>query len=461
VPLRLVLDTWYPDVSLTTYVKVAALDGREEGCTAAVETLAAYLGMSRRSVERGLAPLHDDTAGRAPLVTTKRRTYRGGRGQSAQRRVVPVSGEFVLVPVAAADTLTPRQLRAYALLVYAERKGLEPTMKELAGYLRHQSGKRAGEPVGERTARHTVDALEAAMWLAVERRDGYQGRHRITVHRSPLRPVPTQAEETPSAVNGGGSGAVNGDASLAYKEDHLSPTDLRTPAAVACGSTEGAPRWTREAPVDNPADADAPTAEGGPGSALRAEPRKIIPAEPSTTPSALPPLTVSGRVAHVLAELQPLVARMTRWQQRETARAIGRTLDAEGNDPERLADRVRFRVASADLAIVRDPYAWTTRRALSRRGCANPDCESGWLWSTGEDCRLCATVLEERRAAARARRADQPAPGEERPLAVLPHPRPAVPWRRAMAECGDCQRPFPGRAPVGGLCRDCREEATA
>lgn len=53
VPMRLVSSPDYPDIALSVYVKVAALGARPEGCTARTSTIAAYLGVSKASVERG------------------------------------------------------------------------------------------------------------------------------------------------------------------------------------------------------------------------------------------------------------------------------------------------------------------------------------------------------------------------------------------------------------------------
>lgn len=51
---------------------------------------------------------------------------------------------FVWLPVAAAEDLTPRQLRAFALIAFAQARGIGLTEAELAAGLRHHSGKQAG-----------------------------------------------------------------------------------------------------------------------------------------------------------------------------------------------------------------------------------------------------------------------------------------------------------------------------
>lgn len=114
-----------------------------------------------------------------------------------------------------------------------------------------------------------------------------------------------------------------------------------------------------------------------------------------------------------------------------------------GGDIERLALRVRFRVATADLATVRDSYAWATRRALPRRGCHNPDCEDGHLWSTGQECRACAEALTRRRTSRTEGTRPTPAP-------AAPGSVPVATWR-----CGTCGTPGTGDPPASSQCHTC------
>ncbi|MEU2181504.1 hypothetical protein [Streptomyces thermolilacinus] len=110
VPLRLVVGAQYGDAALSAYVKVAALALRPEGCTARVATLAEYLGLPKRTVERGLQDLTrpDPVDGVVEVITT-RRTKRGGTGDSAHRVVRAVGdGElFVWLPAAGAAARPP------------------------------------------------------------------------------------------------------------------------------------------------------------------------------------------------------------------------------------------------------------------------------------------------------------------------------------------------------------------
>lgn len=148
VPMRLVSSPFYADVALSVYVKVAALAARPEGCTARSSTIASYLGLSVSSVERGMTQLSRRGPDGVVELWSKRRTLSGGKGESALRSVRPMTRTegFVWLPVAASEDLTPRQLRAYAVIAFAEQTGIALTEGELAGYLRHHSGRKVGGP---------------------------------------------------------------------------------------------------------------------------------------------------------------------------------------------------------------------------------------------------------------------------------------------------------------------------
>ncbi|MDX2701118.1 hypothetical protein PV398_48235, partial [Streptomyces ipomoeae] len=231
VPLRLVTGAQYPDGSLSVYVKIAALADRPELCTAKVSTLAQYLGMSKSAVERALRPLtQPDPVDGITEVPSRRRTYGDGRGLSAERSVRPLAdGElWVRVPVRAAEALTSRLLRVYALLAYATARRIPVTVAELGEMLYHHTGARTGQHLGERQVRRLVDELETTGWLTVHRREGQRGRHAYETHRHPLRAVQApvaggiegQVQDGAVApVIHDGSGPDLGDGSLASEED--------------------------------------------------------------------------------------------------------------------------------------------------------------------------------------------------------------------------------------------------
>lgn len=264
VPLRLVVGAQFPDAALSVYVKVKALALRPEGCTAKVTTLADYLGMSKSAVERGLKPLvQPDIIDGLVEVPTVRRTKRGGTGESAHRVTRPlVDGElWVRIPVRAAEALTPRLLRLYALLAYSTARRIPVTVAELGEMLHHHTGKRASEHLGERQARRLVDELEESGWLTVHRREGQHGRHAYETRRHPLRAVPAAGGEpaaaeqlalwdTAAPVIHDGSGSDLGDGSLASKEDHLTDRRDETQVVVGIRRRRGTGSTPRR-PVDN------------------------------------------------------------------------------------------------------------------------------------------------------------------------------------------------------------------
>lgn len=110
-------------------------------------------------------------------LRSKQRTLPGGRGQSARRWTRPMSRTeaYVWLPVAASEDLTPRQLRVYALISYAQDRGIPVAEAELAASLHHHSGARAGQRLTVTAASAIVDAIEGAGWLTVHRRAGSVG----------------------------------------------------------------------------------------------------------------------------------------------------------------------------------------------------------------------------------------------------------------------------------------------
>lgn len=411
VPLRLVVGAQYSDAALSAYVKIAALSLRVEGCTAKVAVLAEYLGMSKSAVERGLRQLSQpDIVDGLVEVPTVRRTLPGGRGQSAHRTTRPLAnGElWVRIPVRAAETLTPRLLRLYALLAYATARRIPATAAELGEQLRHHTGQRAGECLGERQARRLVDELEATGWLTVYRREGEQGRHAYETRRHPLRPVPAAAPaqpagdeqlplwETGAPVIHDGSGPDLGDGSLASKEDPS--TDRRPETQVGGGirRRRGDRKWVAGS-VDN----SVPPAFGSGGLVLRTdgETASSSPA-PGRTEYTGPALQLAPRIWRVLAPVHHELPAISPYMLRRIAREIGTQLDHPGGSEERLADRLTRRYATTDT--IRDVGRWLLGAGLVRHGCGDPHCETGVIWPTGTDCETCA--LNRQVDAARARR---------------------------------------------------------
>ncbi|WP_327328709.1 hypothetical protein OG735_41320 (plasmid) [Streptomyces sp. NBC_01210] len=511
--MRLVSSAAYADVALSVYVKVKALGARPEGCQAKASTIASYLGLSTSSVERGLTLLSRPAPDGVIELASVRRTLRGGRGTSAVRRTRPVkrAEAFVWLPVAAAEDLTPRQLRAYAVMAYAEQMGIALTESELAGYLLHYSGKKAGRPITVTAAGKVVDELEAAFWVTVQRRAGRQGRHRFIAHdiaptaagavcepvadaapetaqECPQDPVDDAADGSGSSQVDEGSGSQVGEGSLANRESPRtdSPDDERALFSSAVGEV-----LVVEA-VEHPADAKArPNAPGG--LALRADEKTHpSPSKPNDEKRRSgggsarssytgPQLTFDAQIHAVLEPVRWLMARVGNpFVERKIAREVGRQL-AGGMDAERLHYRLTARFAKVMASEIRDPGWWLLGVALPRWGCGHLDCESGVRWSNGERCAVCAEVVADKFAARRrAQHIDRglcpdhgskPGPTGTCPdyelqrainggAASLPAPRELEgPPRGSCGECG-CRIFLTGPALEDGLCKPCRTELT-
>ncbi|MFJ9597969.1 hypothetical protein ACIRS3_35140 [Streptomyces virginiae] len=514
--MRLVSSPFYSDVALSVYVKVAALAARPEGCEARSVKIAWYLGLSVASVERGMKELTRPGPDGVVELRSVRRTRPGGKGQSALRtvRVMTRTEAFVWLPVAAAEDLTPRQLRAYAVIMFAEKMGIALTEGELADYLRHHSGNKAGQPISAAAAGEVVDGVEAARWVTVQRRAGLQGRHRYIAHdiapeavvnagepvtdmapeevqEGAEQPVEGVADGAACPLVGEGSGGRVGEGSLANRELPRtdSPDDERALISPAVGEVqlvEGA-----EA-VENPADAAA-RSKGEGGVALRAgeisqpsskpngEKRSSKGGGSSRSSYTGPQLAMSPQIYAVLEPVHVLLERVTNdFVVRKIAREVGRQL-REGTVADRLHHRLTARLAKVMISDIRDPGRWLLGVALPRWGCGYQDCEAGIIWRTGAACELCTETGQDR-AAARQREQHMaqglcPQHGTRpglsghctdceleaairRPVRV-PAPRePEGPQRSSCGGCG-CRIFLTGRAVDTGLCRLCREEADA
>lgn len=422
VPLRVVTGAQYPDAALAVYVKVAALALRPEGCTARVATLAAYLGMSKSAVERGLRPLtRPDIIDSLTEIPTIRRTASGGTGESAHRVTRPLAdGElWVRIPVRAAEALPPRLLRLYALLAYATARRIPATAAELGEMLHHHTGQRAGQHLGERQTRRLVDELEQTGWLTVRRREGGQGRHAYETNTRPLYAVPASAaDEQPAAdeqlalwdegapVSHDGSGADLGNGSLASKEDLQIDRRVETNPVGVIRRRRGDREWAAR-PVDNPVHGTF-----GRGDRVLRTDDETVASSPAAgrAPYTGPALQLSPRIWRVLEPVRHELPGLRPYLLRRIAREIGAQLDAPGGSEARLIDRLTRRYATTEA--IRDVGRWILGAALVRHGCGQADCESGTVWPTGEPCEICA--VNRQVAAARARRDAELADSERR-----------------------------------------------
>ncbi|MGP3690759.1 hypothetical protein ACTVZO_39830 [Streptomyces sp. IBSNAI002] len=510
--MRLVTSPFYADIALAVYVKVKALGMREEGCQAKSATIASYLGVSKASVERGLAQLSRTGPDRVVELVSQRRTLRGGRGTSALRRTRPVSRSeaFVWVPVAASEDLTPRQLRAYAVIAYTQAVRIALTEGELAGSLFHHSGKKAGQTLTATAAGAVVDELEASRWLTVVRRAGAHGRHQFIAHdiapaaaqdvepasaclpQTPggagqelQGPVEDPAGDSGSSPSGEGSGPQPGEGSLANEE---SPTTDRPEDAGALDSSAVGEAEVVEvsSPVENPSGAaqrDQPSAplalRAGDSSQPSIPKQRGEQAPASGSAYTGPKLTMSPEIYAVLEPVHWLLKQVSNgFVERKIAREVGRQL-GEGMAAERLHHRLTTRFAQTMTSEIRDPGRWLLGVALPRWGCGHQDCEAGVMWSTGQRCEVCAEVVADRFAARqRTQRltdglcpehGTRPGPSGtctdctldeaiRRPAgARAASPEPLGPPRGACSEC-DARIFLTGRALDDGRCALCRSE---
>ncbi|MFF5788550.1 hypothetical protein ACFY8P_26745 [Streptomyces sp. NPDC012693] len=447
--MRLVESPHYSDAALSVYTKVKALGLRPEGCTAGVATLASYLGVSRSTVQRGLAQLRATAPdGVVELPDSRRRSLPGGCGTTARRRVRPLrpTERFVWLPVAASEHLRPRLLRAYAVISYAVVRGIPLTEGALADFLRHHSGQRVGQALTTEAAGRIVDELAASGWISVRRRAGSQGRHLFLVH---------DQQAIPSSVLDDRSGLHADERSLANKED-LKIDRLENDAPLVSPAVG-------ELPVDKAVDnrRTTPRPAGAPGDhALRAV-GKIPGPSPTTSSSGKntyrgPQLTFSSRLHTVLEPVRFLLTEVNTYVQRRVGQEIARQLD-DGTEVHRLRSRLTRRLAQTLIADIRDPGRWLLGVALPRWGCSDPDCEAGTLWSTGAECRACREVIAER-AAARGEdtTAFRTAPVAEACDRSTSAVRPVRAALRIVECCPDCERPhLPGSS---GLCASCRPQ---
>ncbi|WP_435610933.1 hypothetical protein [Streptomyces sp. C10-9-1] len=413
VPWRVITSSHYNDATVLTYVKVAGLGQRPQGCEASVAYLTSLLGLSRSTVERGLTqlmrPAPDDDV---VELTSWRRTLPGGRGTTAVRRVRrPGAAEHgAWVPTRAAEALSPRQLRAYAAISYAVATGHPLTLGELGQILRHRSGKSAETPLTTRSVRRLLAGLVDLGWIGMEQRAGYRGRHTYTVHDEPVQQsldLTGDSEE--------GSAADLGDGSLATEEDPQ--TDSPDDECAGGSIRRRREQVVARGPVDNPLPSQRRAYTG-------------------------PALSLAPRIWQVLEPVHSLLPGLSPYVARALAREVGRQLDT-GVEPAQIRARLEARFACTET--IRDPGRWLLGAAVVHRGCGRAVCESGTNWRTGERCPDCQPAPT------------AAAPGPEPAASSRPPSRPRGPTRpnypgptypsppRSWCSCPDCQPAPAGR----------------
>ncbi|HKX69902.1 MAG TPA: hypothetical protein VJM75_01685 [Acidimicrobiales bacterium] len=432
-PLRLVVDAVaYADADTKVYGKVNALS-RGRACEASVEKLAAYVGVGVSTVEKSLRRLSRPapTDGVQEL-TRRQRSHKGtGTGRTNERttRRLEEGERFVYAPVRAADTLRGTLHRLYLLARYTtlvEHRDL--TLAEIAAVLRHHGGKRAGEPLHEGTVAHLLDELEGLGWITQDKRGGYRGRHRITVHDDPVHPV----DEPDDVPRHDGTGPV------------ITPD---AEGGVAPDLEGGAPAYKEDQRLT-----DCVETELG-GSCRRRRPTGSKPARSVDTagnaPAAFRAVTLSGQAWHVLEPVRALLPRLTPFMTGRIDREIHRHL-AEGVLLEDLRDRVADLWAWTMPEDIRDPGRWILGSALAVRPgpCGTPDCVRGYLRHTGWPCKACAELADGTPAGTPPGRGRGHPPPTAAAIALLECPGCAAPYRPPLRHpnCRLCHHPLPTSA---------------
>lgn len=431
-PLRVVVDTAaYADADTKVYGKVAALS-KNRPCEAGVVRLAEFTGLSVSAVEKALTRLSRpaQTDGVREL-TRKQRSHRStGKGLTNERtcRELEEAERFVYAPVRAADTLRGTLHRLYLILRYTtlvEHRDL--TLAEIGQALAHHGGKHAGEPLHEGTAARLLDELEAAGWITQDKRGGYRGRHQITVHDDPVRPVDGPAPVPPSPRTG---------PATTPDDEYGAAPDLEC----------GAPAYKEDQELAHPGNNNSPAVLGirrrRPTGGGARDARDVLDtfgrrAGLDLTPGAW--RTVWSVLDPVRHELGPLSG----WEFERLVYDVLRRLHDE--PAERLHDRVqrRYTVMRTDdpdqPPAIRSFARWLIGAALVRRGCENPDCETGTLWSAGISCPACALRRETADTPARPVRqfsTRDATPPRDRPPAAAPARPPLPPPRPPTGHVG-------------------------
>ncbi|MET9396310.1 hypothetical protein [Kitasatospora sp. NPDC002965] len=454
--------------------------GRYGYCWAADRTLAGGLDLHPDTVGAGLR-----AAERAGLVRAVRRPG----GTSARVLVLPDPDEDVLwvcVSSYARNRLPGALFGTYAVLAVREHLD-SPTSIALIATL-------AG--IGQGAARAAVAELTAAGWIT--RTDTTGRAARYTVHPAPIPGIPTQLAldiplrqtkarrcappaPVPHAEIDGQLGLFD-PADLIATPAGLAVTTPADPAVTTPAGSTGQARSLQQDLSNRPAavggcgsgvaDPAVPRDTGVPASTWPAADRPARPSATPEPPTSLPPLTVTEPIYHVLAHIPTLVHRMSRWEQRQAARAVGQAIrDADG-DVARVAARLVRRYARISPADVRRPSGWLAEIGLVRRGCDLPHCEDGRDAVDGRACRTCELRTEHARDVAadrrRAQRGPRPVPAprpdpDPAPAAARParprcpdHPTVAVPCALCAAAAA-----VPGPEPDTSTGRELREQLAA
>ncbi|MFG2999752.1 hypothetical protein [Streptomyces sp. NPDC048340] len=383
--------------------KIIDYGHKGQGCFASDATLAADLALHRVTVNGYMRLLEALEDGRAMATAATARATHTRRLRPLRRdeRGIPTE-RYICVSNFARNNLTGNRFKVYAYASFCADTKTE--------FRNAQAGEKCGI-TGKDTVRLIVRGLEAEGWLTRVQDGGGTRGARYDVH-----PAPHPDPATPPAPE-------------TTTDPHPDPaaqnTTLRTHPSeqarpVSCGSAGTASPVVARGPVKIPVIGTFGQAVATAGTA-------------SPEPQQQTPATISATAYRVL-RLLPL--EFTPGQYSLAAKAVERAVAAVG-DVERIATRVHRNLGGQD---VRDPYGWLITRGLRNDPCPEPACEQGFVWPTGEACRICAERWTDRRGT--------PLLFRDRAASLF-----GGTW-----DCSACKNPRRGEAPADAVCGDCCDE---
>ncbi|MFF0550796.1 hypothetical protein ACFYUL_17750 [Streptomyces sp. NPDC004311] len=376
-----------------------------QGCFASRKRLALELSLHPVTVSGYMALLSLLEDGRAMTTevtgrATPTRRLRPLRRDENGRPAEP----FIRFSNDARDALRGNRLKVY---VYA--KFCADTRTE---FRRSQAEKLCGI-TGKDTVRLILRELEAAGWITrIEEGGGLHGA-RYDVHDKPVNHPDPATPTAPETATG------------PHPDPATQNTSLGTPLSeqareVSCGSARRATPVVARDPVENPAVRTFGQAVASDETATPEPPKKS-------------PTTISATAYRVLRHL-PL--KLSAAQYILASKAIEQAAAEVQGDVDRIANRVHRNLAGQDVV---DPYGWLITRGLRNSPCPAPECQEGYVWPTGQSCRICVERWCDRRGT---------------PLLF----RSSAPVFSAIWECSVCERPRPGDPPADEVCGNCRSE---